>query len=316
MEQPQKQAIRSHLGPHVKSIREVFDTIKKKNETGKKRSRTEPWISVVPAFSMPLSDDRKNALRLVRSKTPAERSEIRQLLKSGDEQVVAAGRRLRNIDDEYGSRHITWPYDVAGMLEERHPLLFNTNPWFASEHPELVAKRIGKVAAIIRKLKRARPNEVVGVNIYGSTVRGYMNGGSDLDYAFIGSDSAAFEFYEKLRKSGIEPCEKRSDTLNPDNPNPHRLFSGLFVGDKDQLRKLQVKAITAMDPYDWKRVVSTIEMNEGSLDKLKAQRGIHDIFDTAPSYPYVNAGLKRIPSDDWNEVIKAMKAHPGYKKYF
>ena len=95
------------------------------------------------------------------------------MLKNGDEQVVEAGMRLRNIENNYKGQEREKLRAAAGRLEETHPLLYNRNQWLASKNPSAAAERIGKVAAIIRRLRREHPDEVVGVNLFGGTVRGY-----------------------------------------------------------------------------------------------------------------------------------------------
>ena len=309
MEPAQRQAIRSHLGPHVENIRKVFNTIEQENRV------SEHKISVVPSFAFPISKERKEALRLLKSGKETPESTFLAMLKNGDEQVVEAGMRLRNIENNYKGQEREKLRAAAGRLEETHPLLYNRNQWLASKNPSAAAERIGKVAAIIRRLRREHPDEVVGVNLFGGTVRGYMNGESDLDYTFIGSEHAAEKFRKRLQEENITPCEKRSATMVP-GKDQQRLFGGLFVGDKDGLRKLQVNALEEMGPETWKMVAYKIKENEGSLDKHRERHGIDVREDIEPSYDYVNAGLQRFPQSSKDALLKTLGESRQYKKHF
>ncbi|MFA5247174.1 MAG: nucleotidyltransferase domain-containing protein [Candidatus Micrarchaeia archaeon] len=299
MEQPQaiaeerKKPVKDHLGPHVENIRRVFDTIEQENDletwiksrplserfafyTNKdKRRGNEPQIHVVPAFSFPLSTKRKSALKALQGKFAT----------------------------------------VKALLDEQHPLLFNRYPFLASKDPTAVAERIGKVAGIIRELKQQHPDEVVGVNVFGSTSRGYMNEESDLDYYFIGSHQASTKFYKRLKDEKIRTFKSKKKTLGPKNRHSNALFTGLFIGDKDELRRLQVEKIRQMSPAHWKRVARQTYGSEKNLDKLLQRHGIAEEKGVRAYIEAINS-LNRVPPANKDALIKELKKSPQYKKHF
>jgi|GEM_PF-6667549 len=291
-EEPRKQAIRNHLGPHVKNVRRVFDTIEQENDfetwikgrplsercayyANPKIRKPEPQIHVIPAFNFPLSGERKSA--------------------------------LNELDSKFAT--------VAAELDKQHPLLFNRYPFLASANPTAVAERIGKIASIIRELKRERPEEVVGVNVFGSTSRGYMNGESDLDYYFIGSHKAATTFYKRLKDEKIRTYKSKKKTLGPNNRHSNALFTGLFIGNKDELRKLQVKKIQQISPAHWERVARQTDGSEKNLDKLLERHGI-GLQGKSREYIQAKNALNRVPPADKEALLKSLRKSPQYGKQF
>jgi len=290
MEPARTQAIRNHIGPHVENVRRVFDTIELENDpqTWIKRmdmrqrvaffaspeyKKPFPQIHVVPAFSFPLSTKRKSALKALQGKFATVKAE----------------------------------------LDQQHPLLFNRYPFLASKDPTAVAERIGKVAGIIREIKRQHPDEVVGVNVFGSTSRGYMNQESDLDYYFIGSHRASTMFYKRLKEEKIRTYKSKKKTLGPKNRHSNALFAGLFIGDKDQLRRLQAEKISQMSPAHWERAARQTGGSEKNLDKLLQRHGIAAQTDALEYIREINS-LNRVPPENKDALLKALRKSPQYGK--
>ncbi len=154
-------------------------------------------------------------------------------------------------------------------------LLATQKPLFATPYtPELIS-RMEKLEKIVQILQDKYRDEFIGVNIYGSTNKGYLGPGSDLDVGIISqNDEIAKKFLNLVEKEKLPlcgPCYSRIEVDKNNRAPSHQaiMFYGLFVGDHDRLLKLQLDYLKSINEEEWNRTRKDILDNETNIHKAQ-----------------------------------------------
>lgn len=280
-----------HLRMHIPHLRKVFGEM------------AGAGMSAVPAFSTPLSEERRLVLDAMQGRMVLEDAVLVKLRQSSDIILARAADSLlahQMYSDEFSQSKIR-------AVIESYPLFLNSrNSWFAAMNPSFVADRIRRAASLLERPPFDGSSGVLGVIIGGSIWKGYAMHHSDTDYTLIGPDEATREFYDTAKAIGLDPCASMNNsyTLNEGNMTEEdaitRLFHGIAIGRLPEIRKLQRDVLGRIDEKGWNeavlRIADEVRRNEykgrtrhGGMGALPFDAHIHQLL----RVPTTDLGMAR-----------------------
>ncbi|MCM8787157.1 MAG: HEAT repeat domain-containing protein [Candidatus Omnitrophica bacterium] len=133
-----------------------------------------------------------------------------------------------------------------------------------------------KLYDIVNDLRKEYPN-LIGLSILGSLSKGYWAPvTSDIDWGLIAEGEISQElinkFRERCEKAGFNLCYDNSlsiDNLNYQNPkNLEVAFNGLFLGDRQKLKKIQSMIINSITSEKWDSIRYIYNLNQEQIEKM------------------------------------------------
>jgi len=164
---------------------------------------------------------------------------------------------------------------VKGGYSEQ---LLTNKPLFATSETDLVVDKIRKIEDVARLLKAKFGDRFVGITVFGSIAKGYMNDLSDLDYAIVAEDETILKEFQKHAKS-LNLCIEHYSEVKDSNylqGDIAPLFYGLFFGDHERLSRIQLTTLEKTSDEEWDKIRMNIFINETNIDKAKKRFGLSD----------------------------------------
>jgi len=175
-----------------------------------------------------------------------------------------SGIKTENHSDSIKPRSIS-----AELLASRKPLF--------STYPEVVFERISKLEKINAILKSKFKKGFIGLVAVGSTDKGYVRLGSDLDWGILVEDDEVVSYFKKLAKeNGLRLCDDNIlKVYGDEDVDWHSLlFCGLFFGDHERLSRIQLHCLESVSEECWDGMRREILEEEITLHKAIDRMGV------------------------------------------
>jgi len=150
--------------------------------------------------------------------------------------------------------------DLKKITENSKPFLLpGQKPLFATNYPERLVKNTIEIQEIVEELKNKFPDDFIGIQVFGSTSKGYSIPESDIDAFVISKTPKPFEYY-KEKQTSFKKCEGWTQNILWTGDSRReavtiyemgRFFQGLFFGDHKKLLGIQASIISRVDEEIW-----------------------------------------------------------------
>ncbi|VVB68342.1 Uncharacterised protein [Candidatus Norongarragalina meridionalis] len=255
-----------------------------------------PRIKARRAFEFAPNADRRRALSLIEKGRVADAEFVLKALDSDDYVLRRAGayflhrtpllmlhpeyepklRKLLSHPDRYV---VLAAEDAISNLrpipENRIPfgtnekLLGSAGGHLAAGDMEVLGERLGKIREITKQLQKEFGKNFTGVLVFGSTSKGYVRDGSDLDYRILGSPAARRRFLQLAETKSLLPYseENKYDHCRGWKKigGAYALFTGLFFGDRGKLLQMQRNAVSRLDQNKWEGIAEQVGDRETNI---------------------------------------------------
>lgn len=170
-------------------------------------------------------------------------------------------------------------------------LLGSRKPIFGTNFPREAAERLVKVKKVFNSIKKSekegehesswyKHHGLDGVVVVGSTTKGYVTPGSDLDFMLLTKNEDVIqEFRKQLESNRIVPCELSKQYQGDVEADRYldsvaHLFTGVYIGDREALYRHQRTAISTITVEEWEEIRLRIAVNETLDEKAKSRLGL------------------------------------------
>lgn len=146
--------------------------------------------------------------------------------------------------------------DAVNFEKNKHQwLLVSQKPMFATPHTKELAEKFLKLEKITQQIKNEFKDGFFGLIVYGSSTKGYYNK-TDLDYKIIVKNTNNYEHFIYERFAELMPqfhsyeshgqiiIDENKKIIDREHPD---LFSGLFLGDREELFQIQKNFLDSID---------------------------------------------------------------------
>lgn len=156
-------------------------------------------------------------------------------------------------------------------------LLSSRKPLFTTPDTKELADRLKILEGVSKELKNKFQDGFIGLSVFGSTAKGYVEEESDLDAAIIIKNEAVLDYFRQII-SPLKLCHMNYHLIVREDKSvgdKSVLFHGLFFGDRKELLKLQKATIEGISDKEWDEIREKIWLNEVNLYKAKERFNIY-----------------------------------------
>jgi len=166
-------------------------------------------------------------------------------------------------------------------------LLGTAEAHLAAKELNMLAERLDAIKRITELVRREFGGKFTGVLVLGSTSKGYVEYGSDLDFRVLGSAAARRRFLELALKENLAGGKLH----DIEKAGAFNLFTGLFFGDRKGLLRIQRKTANSLTEEKWGSFISSIRDNDSIANGMVR----HLVPPSEDERLQVSAMLTRLP---------------------